>query len=77
MIAFLPKQVFHMNNEVTAPKRTTTTIKRMALWTAARIKPPAMKPIKKSRINDHKISFGKVFLKEKSSSWLRTVTAWL
>jgi hypothetical protein len=75
MIALLPKQVFHMKKEATAPKRTTTTIKRMALWTAPRIKPPAMKPITKSRINDHNISFGKFFLKEKSSSWLRTVTA--
>ncbi|EEF32278.1 conserved hypothetical protein [Ricinus communis] len=33
----------------------------MALCTAPRIKPPAMNPMTKSRINDHNIGFGRLF----------------
>ncbi|WVZ22389.1 hypothetical protein V8G54_000933 [Vigna mungo] len=76
-MAFLPKQLFQVNNAATAAKRTTTTMRRMALRTAPRIKPPAMNPITKIRITDHNIGFGKFLLKENSSSRLRVVTAGL
>lgn len=77
VMALLPQQVFQMNNAATVPKRIVTTISRMALWTAPRIKPPAMNPITNIRITDHNIGFGKFLLKEYSSSWPRVVTAGL
>jgi hypothetical protein len=74
VIALLPQQVFQMNNAATVPKRIITTMSRITLWTAPRIKPPAMNPITNIRITDHRIGFGKFLLKEYSSSWLRVVT---
>jgi len=74
-MAVLPQQLFQVNNPATAPKRTITTTRRMALWTAPRIKAPAMNPIMKIRITDHNIGFGKFLLKEYWSSRLRVVVA--